>query len=46
MIPPQQLIVTCEPPDAIATFWEQMSDAAPGVFNAWFVIAPGNGQDD
>ena len=46
MIPPQQLIVTCEPPAAVAAFWEQMTEAAPSVFNAWFVMAPGYGRDD
>ena len=46
MIPPQQLIVTCEPATGIADFWEYMTEAAPGAFNASFVMAPGNGRDD
>lgn len=46
MIPPQQLVVTCEPPAAIADFWAQMTEAAPDLFNLAFVLAPGNGRDD
>jgi hypothetical protein len=46
VIPPQHLIVTCSPPADVADFWEQMTAAEPDLFNAWFVMAAGNGQDD
>lgn len=46
MIPPQRLIVTCESPDVIAAFWEQMTEWSPGLFNAWFAVVPGRGTDD
>ncbi|MEN6426114.1 MAG: hypothetical protein ABFE13_12165 [Phycisphaerales bacterium] len=46
MIPPQQLIVTCESPEFIASFWAQMTTEAPDVFNAAFVLSEGNGCDD
>jgi len=45
-VPPQQLIVTSSPPEDVAAFWERMTEAAPEVFNAWFVMSPGRGQDD
>lgn len=46
MIPPQRLIVTCEPLDVIVAFWEQMTEWSPDLFNAWFVVVPGSGMDD
>jgi hypothetical protein len=46
VIPPQYLIVTPEPDAVIADYWEQMSQAAPFLFNVWFAMVPACGTDD
>ena len=46
VIPPQHLIVTPEPAAVIADYWEQMTEAAPSLFNAWFAMVPAQATDD
>jgi len=36
--PPQVLLLTPEPADAIADWWEQMTVDCPDTFNAWFLL--------
>lgn len=40
LIPPQHLIVTASPPEEVADFWQHCTEAAPDLFDAWFVLAP------
>ena len=46
VIPPQHLIVTPEPAAVIADYWEQMTQAVPDLFNAWFAMVPACGAND
>ena len=44
---PQHLMVTSEPPEVIASYWEFMTESCPDSFNAWFAMVPGpHGADD